>query len=120
MDTFMKFACICSLGTHRVQVSPSQNHIPLRSTRCGMSHFFFYLQMWECRVLIYCGPEELFQLPRIGTSNRAAHSDVHVAASLKPVLHSSIKYPGLKVNAFVLVFIMSQQDSPSLRNRWEL
>lgn len=119
MEAFMKFACICSLGTHRVQVSPSQNHIPPHSIRCSMSHFFLYLQMWECRVLIYCGPE-LFQLPPISTSHHGAHSDVHAATPLKPVLHSPIGYPSLKVNAFVLVFITSLQDSLSLRNYWDL
>lgn len=71
-------------------------------------------------MLIYCGPEELFQLPPITISHHGAHSDVRAATPLKPVLHSSTEYPSLKVNAFVLVFITSQQDSPSLRNRWDL
>lgn len=40
MEAFMKFACVCLLGTHRVQVSPSQNHTPLHSIRCGMNNLF--------------------------------------------------------------------------------
>lgn len=71
-------------------------------------------------MLIYCGPEELFQLPHISTSHHGARSDVHTATPLKPVLHSAIEYPSLNVNAFVLVFIMSQQISPSLRSHWNL
>lgn len=40
MEAFTKFACICLLGTHGVQVSPSQNHTPLHSIRCGMNNLF--------------------------------------------------------------------------------
>lgn len=120
MEPFMKLAYICSPGTHRVQVSPSQNHIPPHSIRRGMSNFFLYLQMWECRVLIYCGPEEIFQLHPFSTNHDGAHSDVHAATPLRPVLHSPVEYPSSKVNAFLLVFITSQQDSPSLRNHWDL
>lgn len=116
----MKFAYICMFGTHRVQVSPSQNHIPPHSLGHGMSHFFLYLKMWECQVLIYCGPEELFQLPTINTNHQGAHSHAHAAAPPKSVLHSSTESPSWKVNTFALVYITSQQDSPSLRNHWDL
>lgn len=66
MDSFMKYACSCPPGSHRVQVSSSQNHIPMQSIFSGISAFFLYLQMWECQVLIYHGPQEpLSYLPLV-------------------------------------------------------
>lgn len=71
----MKYACSCPLGSHRVQVSSSQNHIPTHSIISGISAFFLYLQMWECQILVYYGPP-------ISTGLYNAHSDVHAATPL--------------------------------------
>lgn len=59
--------------------------------------------MQECQVLIYCGPEEHFQLPTINTKHCGAHSHVHAATPPKP----STEHPSWKVNTFALGSITS-------------
>lgn len=77
----MKYACSCPPGSHRVQVSSSQNHIPMQSIFSGISAFFLYLQMWECQVLIYHGPQEpLSYLPLVLAST------VHIQMSMQQPL----------------------------------
>lgn len=81
----MKFACICSPGTHRVQVSSSQNHIPPHSIISGISDFFFCLQMWECQGMIYCGPQELLSYLQLVLATM-----VHIQKSMQQPLSNLI------------------------------